>query len=130
MLTLTFNRNLYWNHCNHNVDCLFVTLSLSIKSCSYDDTVSAKDTNHRLASHTMVFVIVFLYVLDILSVAFEWSFGHWVFIDNGWNFWRVFVSSYVRTPEFTRRQWVQSVSGVISTVTADASLVCQFVITH
>ncbi|KAK0226895.1 hypothetical protein EDD85DRAFT_958679 [Armillaria nabsnona] len=84
---------------------------------------SAKDTNCGLSSHMMVFVILCLYVLDTLTFAYEWSFYHWAFIDNGWNFWTVFLASYSFTPEYKRIQWVQGVSGAISTLAADTSMI-------
>ncbi len=88
-------------------------------------TVSAKDTHHRLASYAMILVILCLYILDILTAAFDWSFQHWVFIDNGWNFWTVFLATDTITPVYIRASWVLSISGVISTLAADASMVRQ-----
>ncbi len=93
-------------------------------------TVSAKDTNHGLANYTMVFMILCLYGLYTLGVAFDWSFYCWVFIDNGWSFWTVLLASESMTPEFLRREWVLSISSVISTFAVDTSLVRQFLITH
>ncbi len=72
----------------------------------------------------MVFVILCLYVLDTLTFAYNWSFYHGAFIDNGWNFWTVFLASDSFTPKFKRREWVLSVSGTISTLIADTSMVC------
>ncbi|KAK0477150.1 hypothetical protein EDD18DRAFT_1114800 [Armillaria luteobubalina] len=88
---------------------------------------SAKDTNQGLASHAIVFVILCLYGLDILSTAFYWSFYQWAFIDNGWNFWTCFVISVTLSPEHDRIAWVTSASGLISTLTADASLCAGYI---
>ncbi len=112
------------------MDCLWVTFTLNMNSCSYSDTVSAKDTNHRLSSYAMVFVILCLYALDTLSFAYDWSFYYWAFIDNGWNFWTVFLAFDSFTSEFKRRAWVINISGAISILVADSSMVCYFVITH
>ncbi|KAK0226857.1 hypothetical protein EDD85DRAFT_795173 [Armillaria nabsnona] len=84
---------------------------------------SAKDTNRRLSNHMMVFVILCLYVLDTLSFAYDWTFCHWTFIDNGWNFWTVFLASNSFTPEYKRREWVVGVSGAINTLAADTSMI-------
>ncbi len=106
------------------MDCLCVTLTLNMNSCSYGYTVSAKNTNHGLSNHMMVFVILCLYVLDILIFAYDWSFFYAAFKDNGWNFWIVFLVSHSITPEFKRTEWVLGVSGAISTLVADTSMVC------
>ncbi|KAK0482939.1 hypothetical protein EDD18DRAFT_1112453 [Armillaria luteobubalina] len=73
--------------------------------------VSAKDRNQGLANHAMVFVILCLYVLDI------------AFIDNGQNFWTVFSALSAPLPEYKRTQWLLSVSGLVSTLAADSSLI-------
>ncbi len=101
-----------------------MTFILNINSCSYGDTVSAKDTNRGPSNHMMVFVILCLYILDTLIFAYDWSFYHEAFIHNGWNFWTVFLALQSYTPEFKRREWVINVSGAISTLVADSSMVC------
>ncbi len=95
-----------------------------MNSSLYGDTVSAKDTNRGLSSHVMIFVILCLYALHTLSFAYDWLFCHEAVIDNGWNFWTVFVACDYTSPESKRRAWVVSVSSVISTLVADISMVC------
>lgn len=124
ILTQILNRNLYWDYCYHNVDCLCVALTLNRNSCSYSDTVSAKDTNRSLSSHMMVFVILCLYIIDTLTFAYGWSFYQSGFIDNGQNFWTVFLAFYSITPRYERSGWVLAVSSAISTLIADTSMVC------
>ncbi|KAK0219191.1 hypothetical protein IW262DRAFT_1084699 [Armillaria fumosa] len=84
---------------------------------------SAKDLNRGLASYAMVFVIICLYGLDILTVSFVWSLGHYVFIGNGWNLWTLFVALITSSPPSTRAQWAVSIAGGISTLLADISLI-------
>ncbi|PBK82984.1 hypothetical protein ARMGADRAFT_1038165, partial [Armillaria gallica] len=67
--------------------------------------ISAKDMNRGIASYTMVFVILFLYGLDTLTIAFSWSLGSYVFIGNGWNFWTVFLALVISTPPSMKAQW-------------------------
>ncbi len=100
--------------------CLLVSLHLNITSRLHDDAVSAKDMNRRLASYAMVFVILCLYGLDTLTVAFSWSLGHYIFIGNGWNFWTVFLALVTPT---TRAQCAVNIAGGICTLLADTSLV-------
>ncbi len=82
--------------------------------------------NRGIASYAMVFVILCLYGLNTLSVAFLWSLGHYIFIGNGWNFWTVFRALVTSMPPYTRAQWAVSIAGGISTLLADTSLVRQF----
>ncbi|KAK0430040.1 hypothetical protein EV421DRAFT_1913494 [Armillaria borealis] len=84
---------------------------------------SAKDRSRGLASYAMVFVVLCLYGLDTLTVAFLWSLGGYVFIGNGWNFWTVFLALVTSTPPFMRAQWAVSIAGGISTLLADTSLI-------
>lgn len=83
----------------------------------------AKDLDRGLASYAMVFVILCLYGLDMLTVSFVWSLGHYVFVENGQNLRTVFVALVNSSPPFTRAQWVVSVAGGISTLLADISLI-------
>ncbi|KAK0488331.1 hypothetical protein EDD18DRAFT_1359595 [Armillaria luteobubalina] len=87
------------------------------------DEVFAKDLDRGLASYAMVFVILCLYGLDMLTVSFVWSLGHYVFVENGQNLRTVFVALVNSSPPFTRAQWVVSVAGGISTLLADISLI-------
>ncbi|PBK61445.1 hypothetical protein ARMSODRAFT_665897 [Armillaria solidipes] len=84
---------------------------------------SAKDMSRGLASHAMVTVILCLYGLHTLTVAFLWSLGGYVFIGNGWNFWTVFLALVTSTPPFMKAQWAVSIAGAISTLLADTSLI-------
>ncbi|KAK0472542.1 hypothetical protein IW261DRAFT_1570898 [Armillaria novae-zelandiae] len=71
----------------------------------------------------MVFVVICLYGLDTLTVAFLWFMGHYVFIGNGWSFWTVFAALGTSSPPYTRAQWAVSIAGAISTLLADTSLI-------
>ncbi len=82
--------------------------------------------NRGIASYAMVFVILCLYGLDTLTIAFSWSLGSYVFIGNGWNFWTVFLALVISTPPSMKAQWAVSIAGGISTLLADTSLVRQF----
>ncbi|KAK0209942.1 hypothetical protein IW262DRAFT_1301994 [Armillaria fumosa] len=84
---------------------------------------SAKDTNRGFTSHAMVFVILCLYILDMVPTAFNWAFLQEAFIDNGWNFWTVFAAISTVSPKSTRQKWLIEVSGLISTLFADASMI-------
>ncbi|KAK0437700.1 hypothetical protein EV421DRAFT_2038171 [Armillaria borealis] len=84
---------------------------------------SAKDMNRGLASYAMIFVILCLYGLETLTVAFLRSLEHYVFIGHGWNFWTVFLALVTSTPPFMRAQWAVSIAGGISTLLADTLLI-------
>ncbi|KAK0493777.1 hypothetical protein EDD18DRAFT_1107760 [Armillaria luteobubalina] len=57
-----------------------------------------------------------------VCTAFDWSFNQWIFIDNGWNFWTVFLAFNTFSTEFQSVQWIQSIAALISTLAADASM--------
>ncbi|KAK0219186.1 hypothetical protein IW262DRAFT_1483470, partial [Armillaria fumosa] len=94
--------NIYRSHRCRIVVCMLVSMyQMFITSSGLHDEVSAKDLNRGLASPAVVFVILCPYGVDILTVSFVWSLGHYVFIGNGWNFWTVFVVLVNSSSPFT-----------------------------
>ncbi|KAK0219480.1 hypothetical protein EDD85DRAFT_865720 [Armillaria nabsnona] len=112
---ICLNEIILWAFCNG--------IYTGIVAIALWSVFSAKDMNRGITSYAMVFVILFLYGLDTLTVAFLWSLGHYIFIGNGWNFWTVFLALVTSSPPFTRAQWAISIAGGISTLLADTSLI-------
>ncbi|KAK0466478.1 hypothetical protein IW261DRAFT_1683955 [Armillaria novae-zelandiae] len=84
---------------------------------------SAKHTIRGLASHAMIFTILCLYVLDTVVTSFHWAFNQWAFINNGRNFWTVFLAFVTLSSPLKRIFLVASVPGVLSTLAADGSMI-------
>ncbi|KAK0467663.1 hypothetical protein IW261DRAFT_1426414 [Armillaria novae-zelandiae] len=83
---------------------------------------SAKHTIRGLASHAMIFIILCLYVLNTLSAPFHWAFNQRALIDNGWNFWTVFLSYDSISSPLNTMLLMGGVSGLLSTLAADGSM--------
>ncbi|KAK0471806.1 hypothetical protein IW261DRAFT_1611919 [Armillaria novae-zelandiae] len=84
---------------------------------------SAKHTIQGLASHAMIFTILCLYVLNTLPTPFWWALNRWAFIDNGWNVWTVFLAYNSVSSPLKTTLLVKGVSGVLSTLAADGSMI-------
>ncbi|SJL14828.1 uncharacterized protein ARMOST_18299 [Armillaria ostoyae] len=115
LVNIYLNEIILWAFCNG--------IYTGIVAIALWSVFSAKDTSRGLASHAMVAVILCLYGLDTLTVAFLWSLGGYVFIGNGWNFWTVFLALVTSTPPFMKTRWAVSIASGISTLLADASLI-------
>ncbi|PBK83009.1 hypothetical protein ARMGADRAFT_1170724 [Armillaria gallica] len=115
LMNIYLNEIILWAFCNG--------IYTGIVAIALWSVFSAKDMNRGIASYIMVTVILCLYGLNTLTIAFFWSLGGNIFIGNGWNFWTVFLALVTSTPPSMRAQWAVSIAGAISTLLADTSLI-------
>ncbi|PBK94191.1 hypothetical protein ARMGADRAFT_1029348 [Armillaria gallica] len=71
----------------------------------------------------MVLAIIFLYVLDIISLSVRWWLVNNAFIKNGWNFWEVFLGLQNMGSSFLQILLTAEISGIVATMIADAIMV-------
>ncbi|KAK0200702.1 hypothetical protein DFS33DRAFT_1070024 [Desarmillaria ectypa] len=71
----------------------------------------------------MVFMVVLLYVLATIYLAFQWSFTRYAFIDHGQTFWWIFVGLQSVTDRAVTFRLVGGITGCVSTVIADSSMI-------
>ncbi|KAK0220760.1 hypothetical protein EDD85DRAFT_796863 [Armillaria nabsnona] len=68
----------------------------------------------------MVLAIIFLYILDIISLSVHWWLVNHAFIKNGWNFWEVFLGLPNMGSSFLHILLTAEISGIAATMIADA----------
>ncbi len=71
----------------------------------------------------MVFMVISLYTLATIYLAFQWSFTQYAFIDHGQTFWWIFVGLQSVTDRAVAFRLVGGITGCASTVIADSSMV-------
>ncbi|KAK0494396.1 hypothetical protein EDD18DRAFT_1176735 [Armillaria luteobubalina] len=71
----------------------------------------------------MVFMVILLYTLATIYLAFQWSFTQYAFIDHGETFWWVFVGLQSVTDRAVIFRLVGGITGCASTVIADSSMI-------
>ncbi len=68
----------------------------------------------------VVVVIILLHALITIEIAANWSYIHFAFIENGQNYWTV----YLIFQSTNAATWVLNIAGSISTILADLYMVC------
>ncbi|SJL10881.1 uncharacterized protein ARMOST_14276 [Armillaria ostoyae] len=71
----------------------------------------------------MVFMVLLLYTLATIYLAFQWSFTQYAFIDHGQTFWCIFVGLQSVTDRAVTFRLVGGITGCASTVIADSSMI-------
>ncbi len=69
-------------------------------------------------------VIITLYVLTTVAFGFDWAYQRRAFIQNGDNFFTVFVALEAIGPWWRASQLVDGISGGLSTFIVDMTVVC------
>ncbi|PBK81663.1 hypothetical protein ARMGADRAFT_1144072 [Armillaria gallica] len=67
----------------------------------------------------VVVIIILLYVLITISVGAHWSYMHFAFIENGQNYWTV----YLILQSTNAATWVMNIVASISTILADLYMI-------
>ncbi|KAG7440314.1 uncharacterized protein BT62DRAFT_997811 [Guyanagaster necrorhizus] len=75
------------------------------------------------ARQFMLLMVVLLYILATLYMAFQWSFTRYAFIDQGQTFWSIFVGLQRVTDRAVTFRLVGGITGCVSTVIADSSMI-------
>ncbi|KAK0445596.1 uncharacterized protein EV420DRAFT_919928 [Desarmillaria tabescens] len=84
---------------------------------------TSKVLTYGMTRKFMLFMVVLLYVLATIYLAFQWSFTQYAFIEHGQTFWSIFVGLQSVTDRAVTFRLVGSITGCISTVIADASMI-------
>ncbi len=72
----------------------------------------------------MTIIISCLYFLHAANFAVGWSFIYYTFIQNGWNFFTVFIALQGHNAKLFKILLTEGILGGISTFLADISIVC------
>ncbi len=71
-----------------------------------------------------VIVIILLHALITINFAANWSWAHFAFIENGQNYWTI----YLILDGTDAATWVMDITASISTILADLYMVCVIVL--